>query len=62
MCNIRSTLVDVTETLGLRERKKLGTRWALSDAALELALERGLENVTREDIANKADVSAADFQ
>jgi AcrR family transcriptional regulator len=56
-----STLVAVTETLGLRERKKLGTRWALSDAALELALERGLENVTREDIANRAGVSLRTF-
>jgi len=48
-------------TLGLRERKKLGTRWALSDAALELALERGLDNVTREDIANRAGVSLRTF-
>ena len=48
-------------TLGLRERKKLGTRWALSDAALELAFERGLENVTREDIANRAGVSLRTF-
>src|SRR3954449_4887945 len=47
--------------LGLRERKKLGTRWALSDAALELVLERGLENVTREDIANRAGVSLRTF-
>ncbi len=47
--------------LGLRERKKLDTRWALSDAALELALERGLENVTREDIANRAGVSLRTF-
>jgi AcrR family transcriptional regulator len=54
-------LVFVTGTLGLRERKKLGTRWALSDAALELALERGLENVTREDIANRAGVSLRTF-
>jgi AcrR family transcriptional regulator len=51
--------VDIA--LGLRERKKLGTRWALSDAALELALERGLENVTREDIANRAGVSLRTF-
>jgi AcrR family transcriptional regulator len=51
----------VTTALGLRERKKLGTRWALSDAALELALERGLENVTREDIANRAGVSLRTF-
>lgn len=48
-------------TLGLRERKKLGTRWALSDAALALAVERGLENVTREDIANRAGVSLRTF-
>jgi AcrR family transcriptional regulator len=54
-------VVHVTATLGLRERKKLGTRWALSDAALELALERGLENVTREDIANRAGVSLRTF-
>jgi len=51
----------MTTTLGLRERKKLGTRLALSDAALELALERGLENVTREDIANRAGVSLRTF-
>src|ERR1700759_2826153 len=47
--------------LGLRERKKLGTRWALSDAALALALERGLDTVTREDIANRAGVSLRTF-
>jgi AcrR family transcriptional regulator len=54
-------LVFVTAALGLRERKKLGTRWALSDAALELALQRGLENVTREDIANLSGVSLRTF-
>jgi AcrR family transcriptional regulator len=48
-------------SLGLRERKKLGTRWALSDAALELALDRGLENITREDIADRAGVSLRTF-
>ncbi|BBY17369.1 TetR family transcriptional regulator [Mycolicibacterium litorale] len=47
--------------LGLRERKKLGTRWALSDAALALALERGLDNITREEIANRAGVSLRTF-
>jgi AcrR family transcriptional regulator len=47
--------------MGLRERKKLSTRWALSDAALALALERGLDNVTREDIANRAGVSLRTF-
>jgi AcrR family transcriptional regulator len=54
-------LVDVTATMGLRERKKLDTRWALSDAALELALERGLEHVTRQDIADRAGVSLRTF-
>lgn len=46
---------------GLRERKKLDTRRALSDAALRLAFERGLENVTREDIADLAGVSLRTF-
>jgi AcrR family transcriptional regulator len=49
------------EKLGLRERKKLDTRRALSDAALELAFERGLENVTRDDIAARAGVSLRTF-
>jgi AcrR family transcriptional regulator len=47
--------------LGLRERKKLDTRRALSDAALQLAFEKGLENVTREDIANRSGVSLRTF-
>jgi AcrR family transcriptional regulator len=51
----------MTGTLGLRERKKLSTRRALSDAALELAFERGLDNVTRDDIAARAGVSLRTF-
>lgn len=47
--------------LGLRERKKLDTRRALSDAALALAFERGLAQVTREDIAARAGVSVRTF-
>ena len=46
---------------GLRERKKLDTRRALSDAALELAFERGLDNLTRDDIAARAGVSLRTF-
>lgn len=51
----------MTTPTGLRERKKRDTRWALSDAALSLALERGLDNITREDIANRAGVSLRTF-
>jgi AcrR family transcriptional regulator len=49
--------VDDTEDLGLRERKKLATREALSLAAVRLALERGPENVRVDDIAAAAGVS-----
>jgi AcrR family transcriptional regulator len=48
-------------TLGLRERKKLDTRRALSDAALNLMFERGIDNVTREAIADLAGVSLRTF-
>jgi AcrR family transcriptional regulator len=46
---------------GLRERKKVDTRRALSDAALKLAFERGIDGVTREDIAELAGVSLRTF-
>jgi AcrR family transcriptional regulator len=47
---------------GRRERKKLATRHALSEAALQLATERGLENVTIEDITARADVALRTFR
>lgn len=53
--------MDAGAALSLRERKKLDTRQALSDAALALAFENGLENVTREDIAERAGVSLRTF-
>ena len=46
---------------GLRERKKLAVRSALSLAAIRLAVARGLENVTIEDITAEADVSVRTF-
>ncbi len=45
------------DEIGLRARKKMATRDALSIAALRLALERGLENVRVDDIATAAGVS-----
>jgi AcrR family transcriptional regulator len=48
-------------TLGLRERKKLATKDALSQAALDLALEQGLDHVTADAIAARAVVSTRTF-
>jgi AcrR family transcriptional regulator len=54
-------MLGVVANSGLRERKKADTRRALSDAALQLAFERGLDNITREDIADVAGVSLRTF-
>jgi AcrR family transcriptional regulator len=52
-----------TETAGsgLRERKKLETKQALAFAAMQLAKERGLENVRVQDIADAVNVSRRTF-
>ncbi|HST86040.1 MAG TPA: TetR family transcriptional regulator [Kineosporiaceae bacterium] len=50
------------DRLGLRERKKLATRQALCDAAMQLAINHGIEGITPERIADAADVSSRTFR
>ncbi|RKN14975.1 TetR family transcriptional regulator [Micromonospora musae] len=49
------------ETPGLRERKKAATRAALHEAALQLAIDQGVDGVTVEAIADAANVSRRTF-
>ena len=48
-------------TAGLRERKKPATRLTLHQAALQLVAEHGLDRVSIDDIAERADVSPRTF-
>jgi AcrR family transcriptional regulator len=47
--------------LGRRARKKLATRDLLHAAALQLAIERGIDNFTIQDISDAADVAPRTF-
>ncbi|MFJ8914274.1 TetR/AcrR family transcriptional regulator [Amycolatopsis sp. NPDC102389] len=53
--------LDPAAPLGLRERKKRAARRAMSEAALKLALEKGVDQVRVEDIANAVGVSPRTF-
>ncbi|WP_169980197.1 TetR/AcrR family transcriptional regulator [Microbispora sp. H10836] len=48
-------------TAGLRERKKAETRQAIHKATLRLAVERGLDHVTVDDIVEAANISRRTF-
>lgn len=52
-----SNQIQEPPQLGLRERKKLKTRLAISDVATRLFIERGFENVTIAQVAEAAEVS-----
>ncbi|TAJ46822.1 MAG: TetR family transcriptional regulator [Herbiconiux sp.] len=56
-----STIAPAEEATGLRERKKRETSRAIEVAAVELAAELGLGEVTVESISQRADVTSRTF-
>lgn len=54
-------MAGVDEGTGLRERKKADTRAAIRGAVLGMALQRGLDDVTTDEIAAAANVSVRTF-
>jgi AcrR family transcriptional regulator len=61
MVDVMDGTTTQTAGPGLRERKKLATKQALAVAAMQLAKERGLENVRVEDITDAVNVSRRTF-
>jgi AcrR family transcriptional regulator len=61
MVSVMDSTTTQTAGPGLRERKKLETKQALALAAVQLAAERGLENVRVEDITDAVNVSRRTF-
>ena len=51
----------MTETTGLRERKKARTRWAIQEHAMRLFQEQGYAETTVDQIAAAAEISPSTF-